>query len=57
MDLLIICIAVILFLGSVLGSIAGNIVESELYDCAPSFARWLERIQQKWKLVLRPNAL
>src|SRR2546426_38312 len=40
MDLLIICIAVVLFLGSVIGSIAGNMIASELYDWAPTLARW-----------------
>jgi hypothetical protein len=41
MDVLITIVAAILFLGSVIGSILGNMIASELYDRSPTFADWL----------------
>jgi UDP-3-O-[3-hydroxymyristoyl] N-acetylglucosamine deacetylase len=38
MEILITCVAVVLFFGSVVGSIIGNMVASELYDWTPTLA-------------------
>jgi hypothetical protein len=40
-DILITGLAIILLVGSIIGPIMGNMIASELYDCAPSIARWL----------------
>jgi hypothetical protein len=53
MDLLIASLAFLLFVGSVIGSIMGNMIASELYDRAPSVAEWLVKRAAlrllKWK--------
>jgi hypothetical protein len=41
MEYLVAIAAILVLVGSAIGSIAGNMIASELYDRAPSFAAWL----------------